>query len=521
MDPKRTTAIALLLSGTVLASTACSGGDDDSSGGGEAVLAVASDPGSLDPQAKVDDTNLLMGLLAYDTPVTLLDGGKLAPQVVTDWSREGNTWTLRVRKGVTCSDGTPVDGPTIAENINYIVDPKNGSAMVDVAVPAGAKATGRGLETIVKLAAPAPFFMENLAEMPIVCGKGLKDRGTLKTETSGSGPYVLADSTAGQSYTYEARDDVTWGPDGATVKDTDIPDRLTVKVVREQSTIATLVQSGEVDIAKVSGAAAERLEKAGFDSAEKLTVGRELVFNHESSPLADVEVRRALIATLDKTTVADIATGGDGGVANGLLADPKICPGDTVTDVSADFDQDAAQQMLDDAGWTKGADGVRTKGGKKLTVSVVYSNQDTTNAPAVEYITQQWQAIGVDAQANGMTQNQMDAIVFGGKGTWDGWYSVLGVSNPATLVPFMQGKTTPDGLNFASIDNADYNGLVEQAGAKDGADGCDLWNDAEKAIIRDADFTPLSTVPDRYFFGDKVKVELVNGLLLPMFITTS
>lgn len=521
MDPKRTTAIALLLTGTVLASTGCSAGDAGSSGRGEAVLAVASDPGSLDPQAKVDNANLVMGRLAYDTPVALLDGGKLVPQVVTDWSRQGKTWTLTVREGVTCSDGTPVDGTTIAKNINYIVDPTNGSAMVDVAVPGDAKATGRGLETTVKLKEAAPFFMENLAEMPIVCGEGLENRAMLKTETSGSGPYVLASLTAGQDYTYKVRDDYAWGPSGATVDDTNIPERLTVEIVRDQSTIATLVQSGDVDIAEVDGAAAERLDRAGFDSAEKLAVGRELVFNQANPALADVEVRRALIAALDKSTVADIDTGGVGGVANGLLADPKICPGDTVTDVSPDFDRDAAEQILDDAGWTKGSDGKRSKNGETLTVSVVYSNQDTTNAPAVEYITQQWQAIGVDAKANGMTQNQMNAIVFGGKGSWDGWYSVLGVSNPATLVPFLQGETTPDGLNFASIDNAAYNEMIQKASAKDGAAGCDLWNEAEKAIIGDADFTPLSTLPHRYFFGDDVKVELVNGLLLPMFITTS
>ncbi len=521
MGRNKTKALGLVLAGAVLTVSACSGdGDGDGGSDGKIVLGVDADPGSLDPQGTVNDVNLVMGVLAYDTPVTLLEGGKVVPQVVTDWTRDGNIWTLTVRDGVRCSDGTAVDGTTLADNINYVVDPDNGSGMSGVAVPEDAKATGDGLTTTVSLEDPAPFFMENLAELPIVCGKGLTDRTMLEKETSGSGPYVLKSAKPGQEYTYTVRDGYAWGPDGKTADDTNIPKQVTVQVVRDQTTMATLMQSGDIDIANLDASAAERLDKGGVKSDEKLAIGHELAFNHLSAGLDDPNVRRALIAAVDKETLAKIDTGGEGTVANGFLADPKICPGDTVTGISPDYDPDAAAQMLDDAGWVEDSDGIRAKDGKKLTVSVVFDNATTTNAPSVEYLTQQWQAIGVDAKADGMTVDQMNGIVFGGKGgTWDGWYSSLGVSNPATLVPFFQGETTPDGLNFASIDNPDYDAAIDQANTQDGAAGCDSWNEGEEALIRDADFTPLSNVSYKYFYGDAVKVELANGLLLPMFVT--
>ena len=500
----------------------CSGNADGNSGGGsgDIVIGVNADPGNLDPQATVNDANLVMGVLAYDTPVTLLDGGEVVPQVVTDWSRDGNTWTLTVKNGVTCSDGTPVNGKTLADNINYVTNPDNGSAMNGVAVPSGATATSDRLTTTVQLSGRAPFFMENLAQLPIVCGRGLTDRSILKDHSSGSGPYVLKTVKAGQEYTYTQREDYAWGPEGKTAADTNIASQITVQVVRDATTLATLMQSGDVDVAKLVGTDAERLVHAGLDSAEKLAINSELAFNHQSPGLNEPEVRRALIAAVDKETLAKIDTAGAGTIANGLLADPKICPGDTVTGVSPDYDPDAAAQMLDDAGWVTGSDGIRAKDGQKLSVSVVFNNAITTNAPAVEYLTQQWQDLGVDARADGMTVDQMNGIVFSREGgTWDGWYSALGVSNPATLVPFFQGETTPNGLNFASIDNPDYNSAIKQANKQDGAAGCDAWNKGEMALIRDADFTPLTTIAAKYFFGDKVKVELANGLLLPMYIT--
>src|SRR5258708_649302 len=93
--------------------------------GGSLTIAINDDPGNLDPQRSVNGPNLLMSIFGYDTPVTLLDSGEPAPQVVTSWKASSKAYVLTVRKGVTCSDGSPMNAATVAENIDYVANPKS------------------------------------------------------------------------------------------------------------------------------------------------------------------------------------------------------------------------------------------------------------------------------------------------------------------------------------------------------------------------------------------------------------
>lgn len=79
------TTVAVASSVVLIAVSAC-GGTSGSGGqavsGGTLTIGLSADPGGLDPQRSVNGPNLLMGIFAYDTPVTLLDSGQLAPQVL-------------------------------------------------------------------------------------------------------------------------------------------------------------------------------------------------------------------------------------------------------------------------------------------------------------------------------------------------------------------------------------------------------------------------------------------------------
>ena len=42
----------------------------------------------------------------------------------------------------------------------------------------------------ITLAAPAPFVLNGLTDLPIVCASGMADRASLAGGTAGTGPYV-------------------------------------------------------------------------------------------------------------------------------------------------------------------------------------------------------------------------------------------------------------------------------------------------------------------------------------------
>ena len=57
-------------------------------------------------------------------------------------------------------------------------------------------------------------------------------------------------------------------------------------------------------------------------------------------------------------------------------------------------------------------------------------------------------------------------------GDWDVAWVPINVSSPDQLVPFLSGPATPEGNNFASIDNADYTSGVADAMKQNGTAGC-------------------------------------------------
>lgn len=525
MVRNRSAHVSVLALCTTLALAGCSsdGSSGSSSGGsdyvdgGSLTIAIDSNPGSLDPQRTVNGVNLMMGVFAYDTPVKLLDSGEVSPSVVESWDGGGTTYTLTVRTGVTCSDGSPMDAQTVADNINYVADADNGSGMSGVAVPSGAKATAdNAAGTVkVKLESGAPFFLQNLAELPLVCSSAVEDRDSMKSATVGSGPFVLSKAEPGNLYEYTLREGYTWGPDGAATDEKGMPETVTFKLVKSASTTANLLLSKGVNISYLSGTDTQRLQAAKMFSDGGSIIDEELTFNQAAGePTADVEVRHALVAALDMKELATVSTSGMGEQANGLMTDPKICSGDTVTPNMPAYDPDAAASTLDDAGWVAGGDGIRTKDGQSLAVEFVYDSENTETAATAEYIGQKWKDLGVDVTLSGMTFTERSDVVFSGKGAWTATLISLGVSNPATLVPFFSGATPTDGINYGSMHNDVYDSSVEAAQKKSGTDGCEDWNAGESALIKDSDITPISVTPYLYW-GNGAKFDVVARVLEP------
>ena len=138
-------------------------------------MALSSDPGNLDPQMAAGSALFTMSQLAYDSLVSVnAESGAIESQLATDWKVDGT------KVSFTLTDGSHLCGrqratPTVvADNIAFVADPKNQSPFLGTFLPVGAKAMAddaAGTVTL-KLAAPAPFVLNGLASLPIVCQAG-------------------------------------------------------------------------------------------------------------------------------------------------------------------------------------------------------------------------------------------------------------------------------------------------------------------------------------------------------------
>ena len=472
--------------------------------GGTFTLGLSSDPGDLDPQMGAGTSLFTVTQFAYD-PLVSVDGktGQTRSELAKSWQVQDRSVTLTLADGITCSDGSRLTASDVADNLNFVADPKNKSPFLGTFLPAGAKAKGDDATRVVTLtlAQPAPFVLNGLAGLPIVCPKGMTDRSALKTTAVGTGPYKLVEAAPGDHYTYAIRDGYTWGPNGATTATKGLPKTVVIKVVENETTAANLLLSGGLNAAQVTGPDTVRLEKAGLFAARTPALVGEQWYNHATGRVtADPRVRKALTQALDLNQLRKVLTSGQGTAATTLAENqPVACPGDSVSHALPAGDPQAAGALLDAAGWTKGSDGMRAKAGKPLKLTFLYqNNQGSGGDAAAELEVRQWKAIGVAATAHSESETTLTSTIFSA-GDWDVTWVSLNVNSPDQLVPFLSGPAAPKGNNFAAISDPDYDKAMTSAMAIQGTAGCRAWLAAESGLIAKADIVPFAAKVVRTF----------------------
>jgi peptide/nickel transport system substrate-binding protein len=431
------------------------------------------------------------------------------------WQADTTKASFTLRKGITCSDGSPLTATQVADNINFVGDPANKSPLLGLQVMPGTKATGNDSANTVEVTSGAPdaFLLRNIGTLFIACGKGLTDRSLLAKGQSGTGMFTISDAVANDHYTMTRRKDFTWGPGDFDPKAKGLPDKVTFKVVQNETTSANLLLSGQLNAATILGPDQQRLLSQNLFHADLVSPLGELWFNEASGhPGSDPAVRKALTQALDLQQVGKVLTNGRGKPSQGFVTvAPKPCSGDNVSGNLPDHDLSAAKSALDAAGWKAGAGGVRSKGGKKLAITLMYGTQlGPTESSAAELIQQAWKGLGADVTLKGVDSPGLNTLYFG-TGAWDASMAPITLNLPSQLVPFVSGPVPPNGTNFAHLTNKDYEAAVAKASTKAGSDGCSDWNDAEKALITAVDAVPYeNTVAPT--FGKNAKFTVGDGI---------
>jgi peptide/nickel transport system substrate-binding protein len=485
-------------------------------------MALGGDPGNLDPHFTSLSVTLATDRFLYDSLLNSDQNGGMVAGLADKWQGTTTKATFTLRKGVTCSDGTPLTAGDVAANINFVGDPKNASTRIGLYVPAGAKANADDATGTVTVTSPTAeaFLTHNLGELQIVCRQGMKNRGLLKQGADGTGMYKLTEAVSSDHYTLTRRKDYAWGPGDWRTGQHGLPDRVVFKIVASETTAANLLLSRQINAVQLAGPDRQRLTAAKTFKRDVVAPLGELWFNEKAGfPGADEAVRRALTQALDLGQLGQVVTGGTGRPSTGLVA-PGMgpCGQQPIGSSLPAHDVNAARSALDAAGWRAGADGMRAKDGQKLTIAFYYP---TTIGPAMqaaaELVQKTWKGIGADVSLKGVTDTETGRLIAGGQAAWSATILPLGLSLPSEAVPFLSGPTPPKGTNFAGIKNAGYSAGVKAASAIEGAGGCDKWAAAEKALYEHVDLVPFvnSVAP---IFGQGARFELTVNQVAPSSI---
>ena len=367
---------------------------------------------------------------------------------------DGKSVTWKLKKGVTWHDGKPFTADDVVFNWEYARDPA--AAATTSATYKDVKVEKVDDYTVkVLFDQPTPFWaLAFVGAQGMIIPKhlfadytGAKSReAPTNLKPVGTGPYKFKDFKPG---------DMVMGEINANYHMPNRPyfDSFEMKGGGDAVSAARAVlQTGEYDFAwnmQVEDEILQRLEKSGKGRVEISPGGNiEHVQLNTTDPWTDVdgersklgtkhptlqypEVRQALSVLVDKGSVEKFIYGRTGNATANFVNNPEKFRS---KNTKFEFNVDKANEILDKAGWKKGADGIREKDGKKLKFVFQTSiNQPRQKTQAI--VKQACQKAGIDIEVKAVTASVFFSSDVANPDTYTKFYCDLQMYNNGPQAP--------------------------------------------------------------------------------------
>jgi peptide/nickel transport system substrate-binding protein len=343
------------------------------------VIAVRAEPDTLDPHATGSRRAYAVMKNLFDTLVYRDADGKFHPALAEAWehSADGKTYRFRLRRDVKFHDGTPFNADAVVFNLNRVVDPttKSRTAVQLLGPYAGSRAVDAStVEVTFKSTVSPSGLLDALSQawLGMVSPAAVQAApAELGRKPVGTGPFRFKEWRAQSQVVLERNAGYAWASPAFRHKGPPALTDVTFRIVPEDATRVASLERGEVDL--VQEVAIDALEKLRADRAFQVVSGvapgGPVIFwmNTETEPLSDIRVRRAILHGFNRQALLRGVYRGQVVAAEGPLS-PTTWAYTKRVEGLYPYDLARARALLDEAGWTPGADGVRTKGGKPLAI---------------------------------------------------------------------------------------------------------------------------------------------------------
>ncbi|WP_315786602.1 MULTISPECIES: ABC transporter substrate-binding protein [unclassified Bradyrhizobium] len=460
--------------------------------------------------------------------------GKVSPWIAESWEQneDATSFILHLKKGVTFSDGTPLDAAAVVANLDiwYAGRKSEGINPIGLFPKTYKRAEAIDAATVkVSFKAPTLGFIPTLGYHGsiLISPKTLAQPASQQADlgkTSGSGPYVVESWKEGDFVKLVKRKDYNWGPAAVGHTGPALLDSITYKLVAEQSLRVAAVQSGQADVAyNASPQELKSLKEAGFTVATPRYLGfvNGWAINTKLEPYNDVKVRQALQAAINRQEIIDTVYTPEWKLATSFIQ--SNVPGATDQSALLAYDPDKAGKLLDEAGWIKGANGVRTKDSKPLTLTLYSNPYLATAKPVDELIAQQLGKIGWKVFIRAY-----DVVTFGEKVRFGGpavpAYEVTRSFIDAGTVASILTDAN-NGENWFALGESDtkLNELRDKiAGAGTTEVRGPLLNELQRYVLEQGYFIPRTQIVQRiYVQSPRLKGEVYNGIAYASYYTAT
>jgi ABC-type transport system substrate-binding protein len=347
------------------------------------VVLIESAPANLDPRVGKDAQSERIGELIFDSLVRKDDHFNITPGIAERWETpDPRTYIFHLHHGIRFHDGRPLT----ARDVKWTLD-----TMRDGSLPT---VKGAAYNLVDKIETPDDFTVTiHLTEpfAPLLWNLtggafGVVPYGSGKDFNRapiGSGPFRFV-SLSPDSQVVLVRNDGYWGARAGV-------ERLLFKIVPDATTRVLELRKGSADIA-VTSLSPDIIETLRRDSS--LAIQEQpgsslqyLAFNLRDPILKDVRVRQALAFAIDRAPVLHYLFHDQARLADSLLPPEHWAYNGDVAHYS--YDPEKANAILDGAGYTRHANGVR------FHLTMKTSNTDETTRLLAVVLQQQLRQVGI------------------------------------------------------------------------------------------------------------------------------
>ena len=471
-----------------------------------------------EPLGSWDNDGNLVAILATEVP-TRENGGL---------SADGKSVTWKLKKGVTWHDGQPFTADDCVFTWEFARDPA--TAAVTSGVYKDVKVDKVDSHTIrVSFQKATPFWATAFCAAegmilpkhlfaPYIGAKSREAPNNLKPV--GTGPYKFVDFKPG---------DLVRGELNPAYHMPNRPffDTIEVKGGGDAASAARAVlQTGEYDFAwnlQVEDEVLKRMEAGGKGRAHIVPSGDiEFVQLNPTDPLTEVDgersslktkhfafteapVREAMAMLMDRKAIQEFIYGRTGFATSNFLNNP---PRFKSPNTKYEFNIDKASGILEAAGWKKGADGVREKGGKKMKF-VFQTSVNGIRQKEQAVIKQSCQKAGIDLELKSVTAAVFFSSDVANPDTYGKFYCDMQMYTTTMTQPdaerFMDQYLTREvsskenkwqGRNIVRWRNADYDKLYAAAESElDAVKRVALFIQMNDMVVKDNHVIPLISRP--------------------------
>lgn len=417
-------------------------------------------------------------------------------------SEDGLTWTVTIRDDAYFTDGEPLTAADVAFTYNTV---KASSSVNDFTMLDYAEATD-DTTVVFHMTRPFSIWPYTMAVVGIV-PEHAYDSATYGANPIGSGRYMLEQWDRGQQVILTANPDY-YG---------EAPQMQRVVILFMEEDAAFLAaQAGQVDVAYTSATysneTVEGYSLASYASVDNRGINLPAVTAGTDSEgravgndfTADVLVRRAINIGIDRQEMIDNVLNGYGTPAY------SICDQLPWYNEAAEveYDPEAAAALLDEAGWTMGGDGVRTKDGMRAELNLLYSNGDSVRQALAADLANQLGELGIACTIEGVGWDMAYDRALSEPLLW-GW----GAHTPMELYNIYHTIGETGSAQYSPYSNETVDGYMDEAlMSADLEQSYELWRKAQwdgtTGVTQDGDipWVWLVNVSHLYWVRDGLQI---------------